>query len=72
MHVVNGVTINVFADLHTALNAPVNGFHVLEVDSSLLEGPGALTNRIVIDAAKCGKATAKILLKNKIESDRSK
>ncbi len=63
---VNGVPITEMKDLIQAFEKPQGGRHVIEIDA-----PVEVGTKIVLDASKAKQATADILAKNNIPSDRS-
>ena len=73
---INGIDIIAMRDVPRALAAPVGNFHVIELDYHGTRGESSdyhasYGTRIVLDAAAAAQATADILAKTGIASDRS-
>jgi hypothetical protein len=60
---VNGRKINYLHELHSALEHPVDGFHVFEFE------PGSTVSRIVLNASQTEAATQRVLQRYGIASD---
>jgi S1-C subfamily serine protease len=75
---VNGIEIGDIRDVVRALASPIGMFHVIETDhhgprseSRRVDYHSSYGTRIVLDAARCGRATAEIMEQHGIPHDRS-